>query len=124
MIILSGFGIKEKELTTLKENIHFNNISKLERPIKIGTANLTPSEVDRINNTKTLLAEQLKIPAREITLISYERILWEDSSLGCPQLGQLYSQAIVPGLKMTLEANGEEYDYHANMSQVFFYCSN
>ena len=71
-----------------------------------------------------MLAERLKIPEREISLISYKRIVWEDTSLGCPQAGHLYSQTIVPGVKITLEANGKEYNYHANTSYIFFYCSN
>lgn len=124
IIILSGFGIKEKEATVSKERNYINNTSKSEVPNKISVTTLPPFKANKVNNIKIVLAERLKIPEGKISLISYKRIVWEDSSLGCPQPGHLYSQTIVPGVKITLEANGKEYNYHANTSYIFFYCSN
>ena len=113
--ILSGFGTKESH--------YINNFSKLEEPQKFDITTLSSFEIDSVNNIKMLLANQLEIPAKELSLISYKRILWEDSSIGCPQLGHLYSQNIIPGVKLTLQAHGKEYNYHGDTSYNFIYCN-
>src|SRR6187399_130308 len=44
-------------------------------------------------------------------VVSAEAVTWNDSSLGCPQPGQAYTQAIVDGYQVVLEVGGERYDY-------------
>ncbi|WP_418605475.1 hypothetical protein [Georgenia sp. SUBG003] len=36
---------------------------------------------------------------------------WNDGSLGCPEPGTVYTQALVDGYHVVLEAGGERYDY-------------
>ncbi len=36
---------------------------------------------------------------------------WNDGSLGCPQPGQLYTQALVDGFQVVLEVDDEQFDY-------------
>jgi hypothetical protein len=47
-------------------------------------------------------------------LVSAERVTWGDASLGCPQPGMLYTQALVPGYRVKLMVKGEVWDYHAS----------
>jgi hypothetical protein len=44
--------------------------------------------------------------------MSIEPTQWPDSSLGCPQPGVLYIQAITLGYRIVLQANGEQYALH------------
>ncbi len=36
---------------------------------------------------------------------------WNDGSLGCPEPGELYTQALVDGFQVVLEIDGERFDY-------------
>ncbi len=45
------------------------------------------------------------------TVIEAHPQTWNDGSLGCPQPGQVYTQALVDGYKLVLEVDGERYDY-------------
>ena len=50
-----------------------------------------------------------------IKLASAERVTWPDGSLGCPQPGMLYTQALVPGYRIRIQAGRALLDYHAGM---------
>lgn len=49
-------------------------------------------------------------------------VTWSDGSLGCPEPGMFYTQALVPGYRVILEAGGTEYDYHADQRGTFSPC--
>jgi Tol biopolymer transport system component len=56
---------------------------------------------------------------------TWEQIDFPDASLGCPQPGQTYAQAVTRGYKLTFIVNGTAYDYRAtNNGQVLFLCRN
>lgn len=69
------------------------------------------------------LAAKLGIERQSITVISTEAITWNDGSLGCPKPGEFYTQALVPGYRVMLEANGKRYNYHASEQGYFFLCT-
>jgi hypothetical protein len=48
-----------------------------------------------------------------LKVISAEAVTWSDGSLGCPMPGVLYTQALVPGYRIRIQANSEVLDYHA-----------
>ncbi|MFL5805099.1 MAG: hypothetical protein ACJ8CR_25565 [Roseiflexaceae bacterium] len=70
------------------------------------------------------LAQQLGIKAEDITVASVEEVEWRNSSLGCPQPGMNYLQVITPGYRITLEAQGRRYEYHADRSSRVVRCDN
>lgn len=43
-----------------------------------------------------------------------EQVEWPDGSLGCPQPGMEYTQAIVPGYRIEVAVHGEVMDYRAS----------
>jgi len=47
----------------------------------------------------------------EPEVVSAEAVTWNDGSLGCPEAGQSYTQALVDGYQVILEVDGERYDY-------------
>ena len=44
-------------------------------------------------------------------VVSAAAVTWNDGSLGCPEAGKAYTQALVDGYQVILEVNGERYDY-------------
>ena len=58
----------------------------------------------------------------QITVLRAEAVTWRDGSLGCPQPGMEYTQALVPGFWVVLGAGGRELDYHASDRGSFFLC--
>jgi len=54
-------------------------------------------------------------PIAEIEVVSAQSVTWSDGSLGCPQPGMMYTQALVPGYRVVVEVGGERYDYHASL---------
>jgi len=39
---------------------------------------------------------------------------WSDSSLGCPQPGQLYSQVVTPGYLIVITSGSRQLEYHTD----------
>lgn len=50
------------------------------------------------------------------TLVSSEAVMWPDGSLGCPQPGMSYTQAVVEGMRVVVTADGKQYDYRFGAS--------
>ncbi len=58
------------------------------------------------------LARRLGINANSIQVVSFEAVTWPDSSLGCPQPGLQYAEALVEGYLVKLRAGDKVYEYH------------
>ena len=71
----------------------------------------------------TSLASKLNISANQIEIMKSEPKVWPDSSMGCPQDGFMYSQALVEdGMFIQLKADGKLYDYHSGGGGEPFLC--
>lgn len=62
------------------------------------------------------------VPTSEIVVVRDEQVEWNDGSLGCPQPGQAYTQAIVPGYWVVLDAAGTTLDYRTDDRGFFVLC--
>ena len=49
---------------------------------------------------------------------------WSDGSLGCPEPGMMYTQALVDGYQVIVEANGTQLDYRGSGPGQFRVCEN
>jgi hypothetical protein len=67
-------------------------------------------------------ARRTKLEASKLKVISVEAVTWPDGSLGCPQPGMLYTQALVPGYRIRIGAGGEVLDYHAGTRGSLVLC--
>lgn len=70
------------------------------------------------------LASRLGVPRASISVVSHEETEWNDGSLGCPQPGMSYTQALVPGYRIVLRHAGTDYAYHGRTGGAPFYCAN
>lgn len=68
------------------------------------------------------LATRLDIPEGDIEVVEVREVQWPDGSLGCPEEGKMYTQALVDGTQAILGADGRIYDYHAGDDDVPFLC--
>ncbi|MBN1656770.1 MAG: hypothetical protein JXA93_00135 [Anaerolineae bacterium] len=75
-------------------------------------------EADAVESARADLADRLGISPSSIQVVSVEQVDWPDTSLGCPQEGQMYAQVIVPGQRVVFEADGEQYVYHTGDGNV------
>ncbi|HWL49895.1 MAG TPA: hypothetical protein VNT92_08455 [Acidimicrobiia bacterium] len=68
------------------------------------------------------LAQRLGVDPEQLEVISAEEVTWPDGSLGCPEPGMSYTQALVDGSKVVLEHDGRVYVYHAGDDGEPFLC--
>ena len=74
---------------------------------------------------QTVLADAEKhtgIAQSMLEVVSAEAVTWSDGSLGCPQPGMLYTQALVPGYRVRVRAGRQVLDYHASARGGFVLC--
>lgn len=82
-----------------------------------------PGIKDPVVQAMTDLSQRLSVTVDDIELVSLLEVTWRDGSIGCPEAGVAYTQALVPGQQMILRVNGVEYYYHSAKNSVFTYCS-
>lgn len=70
------------------------------------------------------LARRALVKHDAITVVSATEQQWSDGAMGCPQPGQMYTQMIVPGYRVVLQASGNRYAYHSDRRGKFIVCSN
>jgi hypothetical protein len=67
-------------------------------------------------------AERTGVPEDAIEVVRAEAVTWSDGSLGCPEPGMLYTQALVDGFQVVVNADGEELDYRVGQGGSFRLC--
>lgn len=61
-------------------------------------------------------------PRSEWSVVAAEAVTWRNGALGCPQPGMLYTDALVPGYRIVIEAAGQRLDYHASAQGAPLLC--
>lgn len=77
-----------------------------------------------LDDMKDDAAARAGVDRDAVAVVSAEAVTWNDGSLGCPEPGMGYTQALVPGYHVILEAEGVEYDYRAADNGAFKLCEN
>lgn len=88
---------------------------------------MTPADANQSKQASLAiedLAGRLKIPAGEIEMVDIAKVVWPDGSLGCPQPGMFYTQALVEGVRIRLRVGEVIYHYHSATSRPPFLCEN
>ena len=67
-------------------------------------------------------ARRAGLPGEPFVVVSAEPVTWSDGSLGCPQPGVMYTQALVPGFRIHLRGAGRDWLYHASQRGQPFLC--
>ena len=67
-------------------------------------------------------SQRFDVPEAEVAVAGALRVTWADGSLGCPEEGMMYTQALVPGYLLTLEVDGRRVAYHGADGEQPFLC--
>ena len=68
-------------------------------------------------------ARRSGVAAAAWRVMSVEAVTWPDGAMGCPQAGRLYTQALVPGHRVRLEApSGTTLTYHTSERGGWLWC--
>jgi len=79
---------------------------------------------DPVEQAKADLAADLRVDPAQVTVVSTAEVTWRDGSLGCPEPGMFYTQALIPGIRTILEVAGKQYHYHSGGHRAPFRCEN
>lgn len=69
------------------------------------------------------LAGRIGADPADIVVQTAEDVTWRDGSLGCPLPGMSYTQALVDGVRIVLEVDGDLYHYHSSVEKEPFFCA-
>jgi len=67
-------------------------------------------------------AQRAGVTPDKVKILAVEAVTWADGSLGCPEPGMMYAQALVRGYRITVDAAGTTLDYHAGPQSRFVHC--
>ena len=67
-------------------------------------------------------AKHLNVPENSVVLTRAEQVTWGDGSLGCPQPGMSYTQALVPGYRLVAQSTQHQLVYHTDSGRRAVRC--
>lgn len=68
------------------------------------------------------VATRAGVDPTAVEVVTAEAVEWSDGSLGCPQPGMVYTQAIVSGWRVVVRAGGRDFDYRVTGPGQFRLC--
>lgn len=100
------------------------DLPKLPEKIPTQETSLVTGEVpqDLLEAIMDDVQARFDIAPDELVIAKAEAVIWNDGSLGCPQPGQFYTQALVEGYWVVLSHEGQEFDYRATEGGLFLLC--
>jgi len=67
-------------------------------------------------------AKLANVSREKLAIVRAESVVWSDGSLGCPEPGMQYTQALVNGYWVIIDAAGQKYDYRGGSGGSFRLC--
>ncbi|WP_129668450.1 hypothetical protein [Phytoactinopolyspora endophytica] len=67
--------------------------------------------------------ERASATAEDVVVVRAQAVTWSDGSLGCPEPGMMYTQALVDGYWVELEVDDEHFDYRLGKGGSFRLCT-
>ena len=62
------------------------------------------------------------VDRERVRVVHSERVTWRDGSLGCPEPGRMYTQALIRGYLIRIQADAVVLEYHASERGQWLYC--
>jgi hypothetical protein len=63
-----------------------------------------------------------KVAHEKLVILRAQPVVWNDGSLGCPEPGMMYTQALVNGYWVVISAGGKTYDFRVDAGGRFHLC--
>jgi hypothetical protein len=86
----------------------------------LAAALVIPADAQRAVDAAS--ADAARRLAMKPRVVSVERVTWRDGSLGCPQPGMAYTQALIPGWRIELAVGSTSVIYHASEQGRVVHC--
>jgi hypothetical protein len=67
-------------------------------------------------------ASLASVAPEQLVVVRAEPVVWNDGSLGCPEPGMEYTQALVHGYWVVIRAIGKTYDFRVGRDGSFRLC--
>jgi hypothetical protein len=74
----------------------------------------SPESAAAVDAAMTDAASHLGVSRDTLHLDQVQSREWPDSSLGCPQPGQLYLQVVTPGFLVVITSGSHQLEYHTD----------
>jgi hypothetical protein len=68
------------------------------------------------------VAALARVGPDQVAIARAESVVWSDGSLGCPEPGMAYTQALVNGYWVVIDAAGQRYDFRVDSRGNFRLC--
>ena len=68
-------------------------------------------------------ARRFAVSENEVVLVNAERLTWSDGAMGCPEPGQMYTQMLVPGFRVTAKTSAGQMLYHTDSRGTAVTCA-
>lgn len=91
-----------------------------KEPITIEDLSDTAAQI--VQSAVDDLAVRLDVADEQVIVVSHESVTWSDGSIGCPQPGMNYTQALVSGTRTILSVDGVDFAYHSSDRGEPFLC--
>ena len=116
---------REERLEMRRKIIEDRGLERVPEASPTDAADKVTGEVpdELIDKIYSHLESQTGAQRAQFTLLQAEARQWNDGALGCPEPGQVYTQAIVDGYQVVIDYQGQSFDYHASASGFFKLCS-
>lgn len=89
-----------------------------------GGVSVTGIPGDLLNGILDDASQRTGLATDSLLVARAEAVTWNDGSLGCPEPGMFYTQALVAGYQIVIDAGGQLLDYRAGGGQYFRLCEN
>jgi hypothetical protein len=78
------------------------------------SAVVSPESAAAVDAAMSAAATHLGVTSDMLRVEQVQSREWPDSSLGCPQPGQLYSQVVTPGYLIVITSGTHQLEYHTD----------
>ena len=115
---------KEERLAMRRKMQESKEFERADVPDSNQTAGTVSGEVpaDLLDKIYAHLEGNTGTGRSEFRLLVAESVQWPDGSLGCPEPGQMYTQALVNGYRIVIGIADRKYDYRASEHGFFKLC--
>jgi hypothetical protein len=111
----SGLGTPNKSMTTQSGTPVPTSTPQMSRV----ESQVPEAILDPILNEAAKLAN---VPPQQLVIVRAESVVWNDGSLGCPEPGMEYAQALINGYWVLIKAAGQTFDFRVGGGGSFRLC--
>lgn len=103
-----------------------SSVSATPSPSAAASASAAPDvrSQPRVTAAISDTATRERVAVDQVVVAAWSPVTWSDGSLGCPQPGMSYTQALVAGEVLILRVDERLFQYHARTGGPFTYCAN